>query len=208
MSSKPLFSIITCFNDPLTLEANVLASLRQQRNVFFELIAIDNTDRHFPSVSSAYNHGGQRATGDYLIFMHQDVYLTSCDWLENASNYLNLLPSLGAAGVSGMTSTGRNMGFIIDRGRYWGRRLASPFCVQTLDELLVIVPRKVFEKVKFDEEFTFHSYCADYCLAISDLGLKAYTLPLMVEHNSSTTDVLSAASLKLQDDLLVNSWKQ
>lgn len=195
-------SIVVCFNDQEILEENLLKSLRQQQNIDFELMAVDNTRRKFLSIPSALNDGGRRATGDYIMFIHQDVYLCGIDWLDKALNFLYKLPNVGAAGVAGVDSNGKPVGFILDRGRYWGRPLGEPFPVQTLDEQLIIIPRGVFEKVKFDERFNFHLYGADYCLSVQNLGLKVYVLPLMVEHNSLTIGTLNASSIESQDAML------
>jgi glycosyltransferase involved in cell wall biosynthesis len=211
-SSMPKISIITCFNNREILEENLLKSLRQQQNVSFELVLIDNTENKFLSVTSAYNFGAKQATGEYLMFVHQDVYLQGDDWLNQALNYLGSLLKVGAIGVSGVTSNGEPTGFILDRGRFFGKHLSAPIPVQTLDEQLIIAPRAVFEKILFDERFSFHSYGADYSLAVERLGLKVYVLPLMVEHNSLTTSSLAASSLKEQDALLLkkyaNSYKK
>ena len=201
-SDHPKVSIVTCFNNREVLEENLLRSLRQQSTVALELVAMNNVEKNFVSVSSALNTGGQTAKGDYIIFVHQDVYLSGANWINRAVKFLDGLPDAGVAGVCGVTSKGASTGFILDRGRYWGRRLSKPIPVQTLDEQLVIVPRRVFEKTKFDERFRFHSYTADFCLSIQKIGLHAYVLPLMVEHNSPTTAIMATSSLNEQDTLL------
>jgi hypothetical protein len=188
--NHPRFSVVTCFNDPKILRANLLASLKHQHNRIFELIAIDNTNKKFHSIPSALNSGGEAATGEYIMFVHQDVYLCGGLWFDQALHFMHKLPNVGVAGVAGADSNGKHIGFILDRGRYWGNRLDSPFIVQTLDEHLMMIPNEVFRKLKFDELFDFHSYGADYCLSVLNLGLKSYVLPLMVEHNSLTTGPL------------------
>jgi len=200
--SQPRFSVVTCFNDPKILRTNLLASLQRQHNQIFELIAIDNTDKKFHSVPAALNSGGEAATGEYIMFVHQDVYLCGGSWFDQALNFLQKLPNVGVAGVAGADWNGNNIGFILDRGRYWGNRLNSPSIVQTLDEHLMIIPQTVFKKLKFDELFDFHSYGADYCLSALNLGLKPYVLPLMVEHNSLTIGTLNRSRIERQNEIL------
>lgn len=198
---KPRISVVTCFNDRKVLEANLLSSLRYQHNSV-DFIAVDNTNKQYTSVPSALNYGGKKARGDYIMFVHQDVYLCDNFWLDKALIFLEKLPKLGVAGVTGVDGNGKNIGFILDRGRFWGSPLSEPSVVQTLDEQLIIIPKNVFKNLKFDENFNFHLYGADYCLSAQSLGLKIYVLPLMVEHNSLTIGTLNASNIEKQNLLL------
>ena len=202
-SGSPKISIITCFNDSDILRDNLLMSLIRQNNKDFEIISIDNTEKHFSSVSSALNSGGERAKGDYIIFVHQDVYLYGKNWIDLALNFLSNLPEMGAAGVIGVDFAGNYEGFILDRGKYCGEPINMPICVQSVDEQLIIVPRKVFEKLQFDEQFDFHLYGVDYCLSVERLGLNVYVLPLFVEHNSLSIKALKASNLQNLEGILL-----
>lgn len=102
---------------------------------------------------------------------------------------------------------GRPRGFIVDRGRIWGRPIKLPVEVMTLDEQLLITPASVFEHLKFDEGFKFHSYVADYCLRANLIGLKTYVLPLSVYHNSSTAPIFNIGKLEEDDFRLVLKHK-
>ncbi|MCW4003154.1 MAG: glycosyltransferase [Candidatus Bathyarchaeota archaeon] len=206
-SGKPKISIVICFNNHEILRENLIKSLEQQHNINFELIAVDNTEKKFSSIPSALNYGGHKATGDYIMFVHQDIFLCGENWLNTAFSLLSALPALGAAGVAGLDSTGMETGFILDRGRYWGRPLSMPMPVQTLDEQLIIIPRIVFEKIQFDENFNYHLYGADYCLSVQSLGLKVYVLPLFVEHNSLSIGTLKASSIQQQEKILIKKHK-
>jgi hypothetical protein len=82
----------------------------------------------------------------------------------------------------------RGRGYVIhgDGVWRWSNPVKKPEKVQTLDELLLIVPRSVFSKMQFDEE-TFdgwHCYGADYCLSVKQMGLSAYVLPVLVYHRT------------------------
>jgi len=59
--------------------------------------------------------------------------------------------------------------------------------VQTLDELVLIVPRKVFETLHFDGKTCdgWHLYGVDYSLSVKKMNLKSYVLPLPVWHLST-----------------------
>lgn len=185
-----MISIVVVYNNERMLNEILLESLKNQ-TVNFELIVIDNTKGKFKSAAEALNYGGVRAKGKYIMFVHQDVELSSNTWLEEVEKVLDELPNLGVAGVAGMSEKGRKYedrkrGYISDCGEIWGKPLEKAEEVQTLDECLLIVPKPNFEKMQFDKN-TFdgwHCYGADYCLRVRQIGLKAYVIPAFIYHRS------------------------
>ncbi len=132
------------------------------------------------------------------MFVHQDVELDSDLWLENVEKLLDNIPDLGIVGVAGMSEKGRDnkerrRGHISNCGEVWkySNSAKNPEEVQTLDELLLIVPRQIFVKMRFDEKRFdgWHCYGADYCLSIRKKGLKAYVIPAFVYHRSLRLNV-------------------
>ena len=202
-----MISIVTVYNNKKYLQEILLSSLNKQTKKF-ELILLDNTKGKFKSAAEALNYGGNKANGKYIMFIHQDVELASSLWLEKVEELLDSIPHLGVAGVVGMSEKGKNSeerrrGFISDCGevRQYPNSVQKPQEVQTLDGLLLIVPKAVFGKMQFDEE-TFdgwHLYDADYCLSVRKLGLKAYTIPAFVYHRSLKSN--RRALLKYQQKL-------
>ena len=190
-----MISIIVVYNNERTLNEILLKSLKNQ-TAKFELIKLNNTKRQFKSAAEALNHGAKKAKGKYIMFVHQDVELDSDSWLENTENYLESMSNLGVAGVAGMSEQGTNYaerirGFISNCGTIWGKPFEKPEEVHTLDELLLIVPRSIFNKLKFDEKNfdNWHCYGVDYCLCIQQMGLKVYVIPAFVYHRSLLTNV-------------------
>jgi len=194
-----MISIICVYDDVNILRVNLLSSLKEQ-NTKFELILVDNTKALFKSLPKALNYGGNQAKGEYLMFVHQDVELIGSDWLRRAEKFLTSINDLGVAGVAGVDFDGNPVGFIVDRGRLWGSPIKNPKPVMTLDEQLLIIPRDIFNIMKFDEGFKWHSWAADICLRVQEFGLKTYVLPLLVSHNSSTLPILKAGRIE-DDDL-------
>ncbi len=142
------------------------------------------------------NSGANKAKGKYIMFIHQDVELGSDSWLEDVEKILDSIPDLGVAGVVGMSEKGssnieRRRGHISSCGEIWSEPLKEIEQVQTLDELLMIVPKSLFGKLKFDEERFdgWHCYGVDYCLSAGQLGLKSYVLPAFVYHRSLRSNV-------------------
>ena len=187
-----MISVVCVYNNDNILNNVLLKSLKNQ-SVDFELMPIDNRNGIYKSAAEALNHGGAGAKGDYIMFVHQDMWLASDTWLEDVENMLRTLPALGVAGVAGMSENGRNWS---ERIRYSagildGEVVANamhverPQEVQTLDECLLIAPRAVFDRLKFDQNvFTgWDCYGADYCLSARRLGLKVYVIPAPSSHS-------------------------
>lgn len=186
-----MISVVCVYNNQDIYERALLKSLRDQ-TAKFELVALENRGREFTSAAKAYNQGGAKAKGDYVMFVHQDMWLASKRWLEEAEHIANTLPTLGVAGVVGMVQPKHgiparaigSIGFISESTALDTGGVQSPEEVQTLDECLLLVPRTVFDKLKFDEA-TFDGwdcYGADYCLSAKDQGLKAYVIPVPSHH--------------------------
>jgi hypothetical protein len=189
-----MFSIVCAYSNKETFARYLVTSLQRQGSEY-ERIFIDNCGVRFTSASAALNYGGKQATGKYIMFVHQDVDFESATWLDDAEKMLDGLPELGVAGVAGISESGRNLK---ERGRNvilhgpgrtpweFGNAICKPEIVQTLDCCVLIVPRTVFEKIKFDEAAcdNWHLYGEDYCLAAKSAGLDAYVLPLGIYHAS------------------------
>jgi len=191
------FSIICVYNNRKILDKWLLSSLKKQIFTNYELILVDNTSNSFDSMTDALNYAGEKASGDYLMFVHQDVYLIGNDWLKKSITYLKTLDKLGVAGVIGLTDKKDLLkpqrrinviyhGYPPSKVEKCGNLIKYPTEVQTLDEMLLIVPKKVFDKIRFDSKLRgWHLYAVDYCLSVKVyLGLKVFVLPLRVWHRS------------------------
>lgn len=184
-----MISIVCVYNNPKTLEECLLYSLKKQHNPH-ELTIIDNTGGEFNSAAVALNKGAKKATSDYIMFVHQDIILTTNTWLEDIEKTLNSLSNLGVAGVAGRQERTRFNTASVTHGipaKFVGREhLTEPVKVQTLDECLLIIPQKVFQKLKFDSEICddWHLYGVDYCLNAQSIGLTNYVLPTSTYHKS------------------------
>jgi len=189
-----MISVVCVYNNERILKDALLKSLENQ-TVEFELITLDNRDGRYSSAAEALNSGGKKANGDYIMFAHQDMWLYSESWLEEAERILESIPDLGVAGVAGMSEKGRTKDerrkgcFDVFDDRVYGQEgslyVQRPEEVQTLDECLLIVPGSVFGKLEFDAAVFdgWHCYGADYCLSVKQLGLKAYVIPALCCHS-------------------------
>ena len=209
-----MISVISVINNEKIAKEFLLRGLSNQ-NTRFELILLDNKASFYKSASQAYNRASIKAKGDYLVFIHQDVLLPSKNWLKETESWLSTLPKFGLAGVAGMLKPKflneleicvyyyllRRLGMTsfwfhrFGRGNIFhgpgklpwkGKFISNTVSVQTLDELLLIVPSNVFDRIKFDENVCdgWNLYGVDYSLAVSRKGLEVYVLPCPVFHLS------------------------
>lgn len=187
-----MFSVICVYNDSESLNTHLLKGLKKQSSKFEEIL-IDNSTGKFSSSAEALNYGASLASGDYLMFIHQDVEIEYDYWLEDVHNVLDSLPNLGIAGVAGVVSEGETT---IDKYRNiikheippkeWGNKIFSPELVETLDECLLIIPKTVFNKLEFDDTTCngWHLYGVDYCLSAHEMGFNVFVLPFSIYHCS------------------------
>lgn len=184
-----MISIVCVYNNKAILSSYLLKSLEIQISEY-ELILVDNTGGKFKSAAEALNYGGKLANNNYIIFIHQDMDLISPNWLENVEDLLNTLTNLGIAGVAGKSKDQwwplTNIEDGIPPQRVSPYKITIPMKVQTLDECLLIIPKKIFNILSFDKVTCddWHLYGVDFCLTIKKLGYNVYVLPLSGHHKS------------------------
>lgn len=190
-----MISIVCIYNNKKIFDEFLLKSLKNQ-TAEFELIGIDNTLNEFKSAAAALNFGGKKVRSKYIMFVHQDVSFLPETWLKDIEGLLDSISNLGIAGVAGMSESGNSNP---ERGRNiiihgmpskiwpWGNRIQKPEPVQTLDECLIIVPKSIFDILKFDEKTCdgWHLYAVDYCLSAKERGFGVYALPMEIYHLSN-----------------------
>lgn len=184
-----MISIVCVYNDAQVLRKRLLDSLEVQR-VPYEFVEVDNRQSRFLSASGALNWGAARASGDWLLFAHQDISLLTSEWLARAEPLLDELNPRGWCGVAGSDHDGRFRGLLLDRAHLNGEPFTTPLEIQTLDECILITRRAPGPREYFDEGLTgWHAYGVDACCAAIREGARNYLLPLPVWHDSRTTNL-------------------
>jgi GT2 family glycosyltransferase len=184
-----MISVICVYNNQEILRDYLLKGLQDQTSGY-DSVLIDNTSKRFLSAATALNYGASQARGDYLMFIHQDMVLLSPTWLEDAERIMASLPSLGIAGMAGVSDKLKELSTNLKQGipplPAAARTVDRLMEVQTLDECLVLIPKAVFDECKFDEDVCdgWHLYSVDYCLSIKNLDYKVFVLPLPGYHRS------------------------
>jgi hypothetical protein len=174
-----MVSLICVFNNREILENYLLESLKIQKEVDYELILIDNTNNKFKTASSALNYGGKKAKGDFLIFVHQDISFEKEYTLKNFIEKLYLYPN-SIIGVAGRLKEG-----VITKIKHGKKKTFAGKInnfesqeVQTVDECLFSIPKKVFRKSYFNEKIIngWHLYSVEYCIRIKSKGIRTFVV--------------------------------
>ena len=162
------FSIICVFNDALVREQCLDSSIERHRSEVDDLdyVMVDNCDGAFHSAGAAFNVGASRARHDHLVFVHQDVVLHSLMALERAAAILEADHGIGLMGAFGVKRGGGKVGRVRDRVILIGEHTDRPVDVDSIDEVLFIVPRRVFDRERLSEApaFAWHAYAVEYGL--------------------------------------------
>ena len=185
-------SIICVFNDPEVRGRCLDRSIEQHRDeATFEYLPVDNTGGRFATAGAALNHGASLASHDHLVFVHQDVYLHSLRALAEAAGRLAGDESIGLLGAFGIASSGRTVGRVRDRVILLGEPAPEPVDVDSLDELLFVIPKELVLREPLAEaaELAWHAYAVEYGLRVRSLGLRVCAVDIPLTHNSLTTNL-------------------
>jgi hypothetical protein len=176
------------FNDAAKVRARLIAGLNRQ-NAPYQLVLVDNRDGRFPGAAAALNCGARQATGDWIVFVHQDIEVLGENWLGRTERWLAGLDPNGWHGVVGRNARGRWRGLLRDRAMVFGEPFERPVEVQTLDEIVLIHANGGPGRPYFDEKlFGWHAYGVDACCTALRRGARNYVLPAPVWHDSSSTN--------------------
>ena len=203
-----MISIVICSQHP-SLDKELAENIRQTIGTEYEVVHVDNSQNRY-NIFEAYNIGVERAKGDCLCFMHEDVLFHTNNWGQVVETYLSQ-PFVGALGVAGSCVVldqldWRFYGFgqvyliqgtttIEEDARYYEsypltekkRPLTQ---VATLDGVWICMRKELFEHISFDTEHfhDFHLYDTDICMQVNQLGLGVFmTYDVLLEHQSEGT---------------------
>jgi hypothetical protein len=162
------------------------------------------------SASAAYAMVMRDAYAEFLIFVHQDVYLPR-GWFDKLEKEIDRLsetdPRWAVAGLYGVKADGSRCGHVWDSGLgcICGGPFGNPVAVASLDELLLIIRRGAM--VSFDPELPrFHLYGTDIVLTAYSQGKSAYVVDVPAVHNSEPGRRLGPDYMEAYE-FMVNKWR-
>ena len=156
-----MISIICCWND--IHQFNELKKQIYDTSIikYIELIDIDNREQVFCSAAEALNYGGNRANGEYLVFLHQDISITDGGLRQFINSYRSL-EKIRELSILGLYGNSRDI-------RKINKNLIER---QTLDECCVIMNKRTFTQLRFNEELCkgWHLYVVEFCIRLKRMG--------------------------------------
>ncbi len=196
---RPKVSVLVCSIDPARFRS-VTASY-QQRFAGYALEIVGVHDAR--SLAEAYNRAAARASGDVLIFSHDDIELVTPDFAPRLVGHLDRYDGVGVAGASQVTGprwghAGQQAihGHILHAPRSNVRGvllMVSGFQhpvsenIRVLDGVFIAVRRHVWEAQRFDADRYdgFHLYDLDFTWRASGAGARlAVPADLLLFHSS------------------------
>jgi hypothetical protein len=193
MPRPPALSIVCVWNDEKVRRDCLDRSLEAQwaSDAGIEYIPVDNRGQVHTTAGSALNEGVQRAAGECVAFVQQDIYLHSLASLRAASDSLVADTRLGLLGAVGTAHDGRILGRVRDRVLLLGDRVTAPVDVDSLDEVLFVARRSLLlrEPISQDPALAWHAYAVELGLRLRAQGLRVAAVDIPLTHNSLSTNI-------------------
>jgi hypothetical protein len=179
--SSPPVSFVTCVNDWEVYNSHIIKSLEGEYDAI--------TSFNPPSAAKGLNEGIRKAKNDFVVCIHQDVFLSE-GFVGRLLAEVEKIPKWGALGLAGKGFQGEglwgavnNISWPYSEERDHDRYYFKPMPAQTLDCLCILLDRR--NGIWFDEGFEgFHLYGEDFALQAIDRGLGAYVIFNPVFHDS------------------------
>ena len=192
MRREPV-TIVTVFND-LDMRRECLDRSIEDHRLEApdtEYLPIENASGAFASAGAALNHGAAQARHEYVVFVHQDVYLHSLVALERAAGMLADDDGIALIGAVGPTAGGTFFGRVRDRVFLLGEPAPRPTPVDCVDEVLFVVSKRMLEREPLaeDPELAWHAYAVEYGLRARARGKRACVADIPLTHNSLTVNL-------------------
>jgi SAM-dependent methyltransferase len=180
---EPPLTFVACVSDEAVLRANLLASPCLRGGTPHEIRLVRNS----PTAADGLNDGLASARHDWVICVHQDVYLPA-GWptrfwqqLGRAQQMHGVVGVAGVFGARGAGDESRLIGHVVHQERPL-RAGKLPAAVDTLDELLLALPRQV--GLRFEPAVGWHFYGSDLCLQARRSRLAVVALDAPCSHNT------------------------
>jgi SAM-dependent methyltransferase len=190
-------TIACCVNDEISLRTNLLASPCLRRGAPHELLLA----RGCRNIADGLNAAVARARNGWVVCVHQDVYLPE-GWDRSLTKGLSEAEArfgpIGVAGVIGAAHEGPVLanavaplvGWVVDRDRLLRGPTALPAQVDSLDELVLVLPKST--ALRFDPDLGFHFYGPDLCMQARQQNLAAIAVEALCFHNQRAVELPSS----------------
>ena len=163
-------------------------NLSSQKDVEFNLIAIDNSTNKYSSIREIYNGLIDEISTEYVMFCHPDIVFLEDNVLFSLIESLSQLSNLGVVGIAGCRE-GQHWEILSnivhgDNMKLAGTPIKVPERVQMVDECLYIMKSDFLKNHKYSDITGWHLYAVEQCLNAIAEGLNNYVVPVNIWHRS------------------------
>ncbi len=204
-----MISILICSINEV-LKRNLIKNIKETIGTAFEILIHDNIANK-KSISSVYNQLKEKANGDFICFLHEDVIFNTKNWGVKIIDAINSDASIGMIGIAGSKYKSRipsSWGCInkkhlvlhyIQGQKYYEGKKVTPIYendtnpatnVVCIDGVLMFITKDVCSKIQFDESIIkgFHGYDLDLSMQVLNQGRKIIVSnQVLVTHLSEGT---------------------
>lgn len=203
-----MLSLIICSTHETT-STELRQNIAKTIGCAYEIVHIDNHDNKY-NIFQAYNVGVERAKGDILCFIHEDIIFRTANWGQNIIEHFkeNNIGALGVAGgeyiptdldwrflgigivslYQGYYTCEQTPQYGIIRYPEGGTNTKELTQVAVLDGVFICIAKKTFDYIHWDDQnfHGFHLYDSDICMQINKIGLNVYVCyDVLFEHKSN-----------------------
>ena len=201
-----MISIIICSRKP-DITQSLKDNISETIGVEYELVVIDNSKNQY-SIFQAYNKGVDKAHGDILCFMHEDILYHTQNWGEKVVAHFKD-DSLGLIGVVGthflpdtpsgwynsmvvsggciQRETANDENSAIEKRSLQKMDLSNSIEAVVVDGMWFCIKKGTFYKIHFDDLTFggFHCYDLDISMQVLEIGLNVRIISdVLLEHFS------------------------
>lgn len=181
-----MISFVCAYNKKNVLEEMLIKSLKKQNNKNYELITVNSKELGFKSASEALNYGFNNATGEYVVFVHQDIEFINNNSIDLIETYCKAL-DFGIVGVAGATGKKKfkvaSSVVMGEKRVHAGDRLNEIIPCYAIDECMMIVKKDKFKGFN-NYGKTWHFYGVEYSHRCLKNNEKVLLLPINIYHAS------------------------
>jgi glycosyltransferase involved in cell wall biosynthesis len=195
-----MISIIICSRIK-TISENLTKNIKNTIGCEYELVIINNSENTY-SIFEAYNLGITKSQGEFLCFIHDDIFIQTDKWGKVIEDIFLINPQVGLLGIAGgkikskMPSawwdTGENVLKLVQHykknstSKLWNQGYDDGDLVEVVAIDGVFMVMRSDKRITFDERLKgFHNY--DLYLSLKHLILKkkiVVTNKILLEHFS------------------------
>lgn len=190
-------SLICVYNSEEQLNNQLLAS-PALRDLSIEKIILNNNKYKFKSAAEALNYGAALATGDILIFSHQDIYIKDTDGIVDFAEKVAELRAGDIVGTQGVMDKSKVYYSNLTAGEQLDKSIINDYPnnlieVSCVDEGFFGMKKETWENHHFNECLCsdWHLYAVEQALYARKNNNNVYVYPIQLHHFSFGTISLS-----------------